>query len=217
MPLEIVSTIEEQDGCREVHIIDETGVFDVTLNPGGFGAPNILTTDVTTVILKIFPQGFTTPIIFTLTILNNVITSATVTDIAGNTTAHVLVNTVYPFTTALPFVMTGFDIGNGIDSEFVFGSYVIDYEVLIGALVPEDDTSDEYLVVCQVDRAVASAGGMQTIDCGDCQSVSLRNAYLSRMFLDAAIYNMEFGEPIKAAETLTYAHKLATEECPHGC
>lgn len=219
MAIEGSFTISEEDGCREQRLVDTVGVYNVTTNPGGYGTPNTADTAITKIQIDVYPEGYTTPIIFILTIANLVVTAATKTDIAGVTTAFTLVNTVFPFTTAAPFVYTGEDIGNGDDSEFTFGSYVVEYKIYSGVLgaTTEDEVEADVLVICQVQRAKNQANANLSTDCGDCGTVSVKNAIAASVFLDGAINNMENGETIKAGEALTYAHKLATNPCPTGC
>jgi len=213
MALEVLETISETRGCRDIHFWDITGTYDASTNPTGYGdASTVVTSTVDGAIITLYPEGYESPIVFTFVIANLVITSATVTAVDGTVTALTLVNTAFPFTEALPFIINGSDLGNGDDSELTLGAYKLEYEVLVAAAVVGNSSSD-YLIACQVERAVKNAqGALDTPTC-DCNDGEVIAAFKSRVLLDSAKYSMENGEPVKAGETLAYAFALANGEC----
>ena len=215
MALALGFSLDENSGCRSINFIETTGVYNVTTNPGGFGAPNATSNNITSVIINVYPQGYTVPIILTLTLLTGTVTAMTVTLPGGSATTFSLtgLNLSYPWTSTLPFIITGEMLTGVVDSEITFGAYNIDYSVYV-ALVLQDQTNLEALVTCQVDRAVKNAQGALDVNCScDCSDPAYRSAYKSRVFLDSAKYSMENAEPVKAGETLRYAYDLAIGKC----
>jgi hypothetical protein len=78
--------LAEQCDCKTALFNDTTGVYDAVTNEGGWGAPNTLSSAITSATIEITPKGYIYPITFTFTINNNVITFATRTDEFGSVT-----------------------------------------------------------------------------------------------------------------------------------
>ena len=93
--------LAEQCDCKTALFTDTTGVYLANVNEGGWGAPNTLTTDITSATISITPKGYIYPIVFTFTIANDVIELATRTDEFGvitDVTALINPNSlVFPF------------------------------------------------------------------------------------------------------------------------
>ena len=215
MALALGFSLDENAGCRSIDLIEETGLYDVTTNPGGFGAPNATINSVTKVLINVYPQDYTTPILLDLTIVTGTVTALTITLPGGTATAFSLtgINLTYPWTATLPFIITGEMLSGVADSELTFGVYNVDYSAY-ALTVLLDQTNIEGLVTCQVDRAVKNAQGALDTECAcDCGSADFNAAYKSRVFLDSAKYSMENAEPAKAALTLRYAYDLAIGKC----
>lgn len=52
----------KQNGCEGFFVFDKSGVYDPTLNPTGYNAPNISTSDVDTAVLDVLYAGATVPV-----------------------------------------------------------------------------------------------------------------------------------------------------------
>jgi len=213
MPLVILDTIEEQRGCRQINFWDITGAFDATTNPTGYGdATTVVTSTITKAVINVYPQGYTVPIVFTFTIVSLVITGCTITYVDGTTAPLTLTYNVFPFTQTAPFIFIGDNLGNGVSSEINFGAYHIEYYVYVGATMV-GNTANDFLITCQVDRAVKNAAGaLETTDC-DCTTSRDLDVFKSEVILDSAKWCMENGEPIKAGQSLAYAFNLANNDC----
>jgi hypothetical protein len=215
MALQVVCSLDENAGCRSIDFIEETGNYNASTNPGGFGAPNAAINDITQVLINVYPEGYTTPILLDLAITTGTVTGLDITLPGGTATAFSLsgLNTTYPWTAALPFVISGEMLTGVEDSELTYGAYNIDYIAYAGVSIASQ-TNLEALIVCQVERAVKNAQGALDVDCKcDCSSPSYMSAFQSRVYLDSAKHSMENAEPLKAAETLRYAYELATGNC----
>ena len=69
MALELLATSPTQTGCFGFTFTDTTGVYNVTTNPGGYGTPNMDSTDVNTATISVYAPGSTIPYIFTFSVL----------------------------------------------------------------------------------------------------------------------------------------------------
>jgi hypothetical protein len=124
--------LAEQCDCKTALFNDTTGVYDAVTNEGGWGAATTLSSDIISATIEITPKGYITPIIFTFTIANDVITAATRTDEFG-----VVVN-VLPLlnSTIFPFFNLEFNsellYGSSPSSDLADGSYLVTYECTDG-------------------------------------------------------------------------------------
>jgi hypothetical protein len=124
--------LAEQCDCKTALFNDTTGVYDAVTNVGGWGAPNTLSSAITSATIEITPKGYILPIIFTFTIANDVITAATRTDEFG-----VVVN-VLPLLSSVVFPFFDFEFnsellyGSSPSSDLVDGSYLVTYECTNG-------------------------------------------------------------------------------------
>jgi len=124
--------LAEQCDCKTALFNDTTGVYDAVTNEGGWGAPNTLSSAITSATIEITPKGYILPIIFTFTIANDVITAATRTD-----EFSVVVN-VLPLLNSTIFPFFNFEFnsellyGSSPSSDLVDGSYLVTYECTDG-------------------------------------------------------------------------------------
>lgn len=129
MALQLNYCVPQDCDCKSVSFSDTTGVYNASTNPTGYGAPNILTTDVISSTITFFSPNETQGIVFAFTILNNVITGATRTDVYGNTVNVLadLPSTVFPF---LDFIFDS-PLLYGIDAQadLLDGSWKVTYEI----------------------------------------------------------------------------------------
>ena len=102
-------------------------------------------------------------------------------------------------------------LGNGADSQITFGAYDIEYNITDGTNVYVS-TSEE-LIVCQVCCCVKNAAAdLEVTDCS-CQDGKADKAYMSKIYLDSAIFAMENGDVTKAVTNLNYAKELCEGKC----
>lgn len=215
MALELSHTVEEQEDCEQWHFIDDTGTYNATTNPTGYGSPNTASSAVTKATLYILPYGYTTGYLFTFTIAAGVITACTVTAPDGTVTTITadLEYTAFPFSEAEPFVIIGEWLGMGEDSEITSSVYNFEYEISGSSFIHNDE--DDHVIVCQVCCCVESAASeLDATDCDcECEQEKMDKAVDSRMWLDSAVWAMENGEPDKSYANLMRAKEL----CEGGC
>jgi len=124
--------LAEQCDCKTALFNDTTGVYDAVTNEGGWGAPNTLSSAITSATIEITPKGYILPIIFTFTIANDVITAATRTD-----EFSVVVN-VLPLLNSTIFPFFNFEFNSELlfnaspSSDLSDGSYLVSYECTDG-------------------------------------------------------------------------------------
>jgi hypothetical protein len=159
--------LAEQCDCKTALFNDTTGVYDAVTNEGGWGAPNTLSSAITSATIEITPKGYITPITFTFTIVNDVITAATRTDEFG-----VVVNVLSLLSsTVFPFFDFEFNsellYGSSPSSDLADGSYLVTYECTDGT----DTFMNEQWVFftclskrCKDDTVVKGAAGHVTTE-----------------------------------------------------
>jgi hypothetical protein len=85
MALQLNYCVPQDCDCKSVSFSDTTGVFNPNTNPTGYGGINIPSENVISSTITFFSPNETQGIVFAFTILNNIITGATRTDVYGNT------------------------------------------------------------------------------------------------------------------------------------
>lgn len=99
----------KNDSCTALLLADITGIVGVNGNVDGYGPDTVLVNDVTGVIITLLYNSLQTPVTYTFTIANGVITACTLS-ISGGTPANIfaqLTSTVWPFAATLPFDLFG--------------------------------------------------------------------------------------------------------------
>lgn len=214
MALEIQHKISENDGCKSWNFTDETGDYNVTTNPTGYGYPNMSSSAITLATIYILPHNYTVGFLFTFTIVSNTITVVTITFPDGTVTdiTSLLASTVFPFIENVnPFAIIGDWLGYGIDSEIISSAYYIEYNVSDGTNT-YTSSSDE-IIVCQVCCCVRNAeADLDSTDC-ECQNDKIEKTMRSAIFLDSAIWAMENGDVEKSYTNLMTAKELCSGKC----
>ena len=159
--------LAEQCDCKTALFNDTTGVYDAVTNEGGWGAPNTLSSAITSATIEITPKGYIYPITFDFTIVNDVITAATRTDEFG-----VVVN-VLSLLSSVVFPFFDFEFnsellyGSSPSSDLADGSYLVTYECTDGI----DTFMNEQWVFftclskrCKDDTVVRGAAGHVTTE-----------------------------------------------------
>jgi hypothetical protein len=142
-------------------------VYLANVNDGGWGAPNTLTTDITSATIEITPKGYILPITFTFTIVNDVITAATRTD-----EFSVVVN-VLPLLSSVVFPFYELEFNSELlfnaspSSDLPDGSYLVTYECTDGS---DTFLSQQWIFFtclskrCKDDTVVRGAAGHVTTE-----------------------------------------------------
>jgi hypothetical protein len=129
--------LAQQCDCKTALFTDTTGVYLANVNDGGWGAPNTLTTAITSATIQITPKGYILPITFTFTIANDVITLVERSDEFGVITdVTALIN---PNSLVFPFYEFEFNsellFNASPSSDLSDGSYLVTYECTDGSQV----------------------------------------------------------------------------------
>lgn len=218
MALELQATSPTQTGCLGLTFTDTTGIYNVTTNPGGYGAPNIDSTDITDATISIYTPNSTVPYIITFVITTGNIDSAIITNPDG-TTNNVTTNIVttqgltFPFSTVLGSGSLAIDetwIGGTEDEALTDGIYTIVYEVSDGS--NEYNTTVYTLSKCNATCCITKAYANLDSDCG-CDDSGLKVAQRANAFLNAAISAADLGM-MEAAQTDI---EKALEICQGNC
>lgn len=205
--------VDETSNCKEINLFEETGNYNITTNPTGYGAPNVASSAIVSQVIKFLKYGTTTPVIFTFTIAANVITAATRTATDGTVTNILadLASTAFPIAEADPFVITGEYLTEVADSDIDSDAYYIESTVSTST-VPYTFTVDQ-LLTCSACCCVASAqADLKASDC-KCDPKKAMNAFYARVYLDAAVYAMEREEVDEAHNNIVEAK----ERCQGNC
>ena len=161
--------LAQQCDCKTALFNDTTGVYLANVNDGGWGAPNTLTTDIISATIEITPKGYITPILFTFTIVNDVITAATRMDEFG------VVTNVFPLLSnqdkVFPFFNFEFNsellFNSSPSSDLSDGSYLVRYECTDGNYT---FTNEQWVFFtclskrCKDDTVVRGAAGHVTTE-----------------------------------------------------
>lgn len=132
MALEVKYSFCQECDCKEALFNDTTGVYNVSSNPTGYGAPNVASTAITSAVISIQPPSYDDPIVFTFTLSSGTVTAATRTDTFGVVTNILsLLNT-----TSFPFVDLEINsillFGDATKNTLEDGSWTVIYTITDG-------------------------------------------------------------------------------------
>lgn len=194
MALFLNFNIKESDNARELSFTETTGIYDASTNPGGWGAPNPVTTDVTaTAYLSILPPGVTTPAIVDLFPSSFPTTDNTQT-----------------------VVMRSQDLGlGGTDDILPDGIWEMSYIVIDTVANPDVTyTNDQTIFVSgQARCCVYGLLAATDISCCDCDGSDLARALEAFTFYRAAIACAACGNADKFAEALAIVNNYCDIKC----
>lgn len=112
--------------CKQLQVIDNTGIYDAVDNLGGWGAPNVLLADVTAAVIKVLlPKG--------------AVGSEITIDLEPQ-----IPNNNFNFK-----ILRSQDFGLKADTLLPDGTYIIDYEVTNSVGPVTDKFHTEITLVCQ--------------------------------------------------------------------
>jgi len=197
---------------------DTTGTYNSSTNPGGYGGPNIDSSDVTQAIIGVYQYKATVPWLFTFTIASNVVSALVLTK-PDETTVNIfadLTNTAFPFTGSSVFNILNTYLDYPEDIAIADMVWTFTYEIS-GAYLDGSDpvdfditTSCDFLVWCNTDCCVKKM--FVNLGCNCCED-KLQSAMKAKAMLLSAIYSAEVGQYDAAQKSLTKASDL----CACGC
>lgn len=218
MALELLATSPTQTGCFGFTFTDTTGVYNVTTNPGGYGTPNMDSTDVNTATISVYAPGSTIPYIFTFTVDIGVIQSCIITNPDGTTddiTTDIVTTQglIFPFDSVTgtgPLLIDETWIGGTEDESLLDGVYTFVYEVSDG--VTEYNTTVYTLSKCNATCCITKAYANLDSDCA-CNADSLKTVQRADSFLNAAISAADLGMMEAAQTDIEKALEICTQNC----
>lgn len=213
-------TIEltQNSGCSGISLADTTGVYGVDGNTNGYGLPGSPSiNDVTTVIVVLTYNSLGSYITYYFTLLNGVITACTL-GIQGATPVDVfgaLTSNVWPFTTILPFNLTG-DYGITLPT-FVDEIFTVDYT--IEGVISGDEfifgTTRSTTVLCNSRCCLDKKWTAIDPTCS-CSNEAMSDAMLGESLYNKTIWSAEYNDLTGALEALNSLKRLCDESCG-GC
>jgi hypothetical protein len=218
MALILAATSPTQTGCFGFTFTDTTGVYNVTTNPGGYGSPNMDSTDVNTATISVYAPGSTVPYIFTFTIDISNILSCIITNPDGTTddiTTDIVTTQglIFPFDAVTGTGALSIDetwIGGTENESILDGVYTIVYEVSDG--LTEYNTTVYTLSKCNATCCITKAYANLKSGCG-CDDNGLKSVQRANAFLNAAVSAADLGM-MEAAQTDI---EKALEICEGNC
>jgi hypothetical protein len=185
-----ISTCIKNNGCSAIILNETTGVYDVNLNPTGYGAPNIAVGDVTeTHIYVTMPDG-------------------TVIDILNPTGLPTSDE-------SLEYEITAAALDETLITD---GLYIIEYTVTDGITVYSTGTK-YFLYTCNVDCCVAKMfAKIATVTNCQCDDVIIKNALYASALLEGMKASANCGNTTNISKILTKLQSICgftTTDC--GC
>ena len=219
MALELQATSPTQSGCFGLTFTDTTGLYNVTTNPGGYGAPNQEGDTISDATISIYAPGSTIPYVITFVVETGNINSAIITNPDG-TTNDVTTDIVttqglsFPFSTDFGSNSLLIDetwIGGTEDESLLDGVYTIVYDVTF-----EDTTTANTTVYtlskCNATCCITKAYANLDSACG-CDADSLKTVQRADSFLNAAISAADLGMMTAAQTDIEKALELCQGNC----
>lgn len=208
----------QPNDCQKLWLWDSTGTYDVSTNPGGYGAPNPDATAIVNAVIKVYPPGYSVPIVFTFTILTGVITAATRTDPNGTVTTVTssLNTTAFPWTDTVPFILTSDLLNIGESQSLESGNWFFEYTITNNSINYYNTSTDTFIFCvaeCCVNKMLLK---VDDCDCG-CGGDGFGARYLkAKALLDAAKFAAQWGLKEKAQTLLEEVQSICGSDC-NGC
>ena len=205
------------EDCANLKFSDTTG-FLVTscaddYNLNGYGlSGGIDVNDVTSSELNVYYPNMDVAYKFNFTIVNGLVTAATLTDI------NLIVVDIFPFLISKVFPFVDFDLNllayTVIYPSISDGIVKWDYSI-IGQSGVENfgyTTSDEFLNDCNINCCITNSYTDVDLTC-KCYKDKIKNIQLSEFFVKAAQYAMSTGNDGKTNGYLSMANELCKGNC----
>ena len=193
MPLALQFSVCEAKDLESFDVVDDTGVYNVATNPGGYGAPNPAIADFATAVLEVTLPGATTAV-------------------------TVNVFPTLPNITSVPFTVTSALLG--VSGELPDGVYHINYRltVTVGPFIGTYQLDCYFAVLGQAERCVdgkVAAIDICTVD--DCTDKALWELSKLVNMLDSAKAAACCGKITEAGDIIDYVNDKCgnLEDC--GC
>ena len=214
MALVLKSTVTVLDGCYGFSFIDSTGDYSVD-NPGGYGAPNIATTDVATSTISVYPPNSTIPYVFyfewdkffpynyTLATLTK--PDGTIVDILADVSSL-----SFPFSVGNEFEIKETYLDYEDNTSIIDGAWTINYEIV-------DESENIYMTNSYQLTTCGACCCIQKLfinlpDCG-CDDGYFRTAQLADAYLKSAIYSANMGYMDRAQKNIDKANEICSGNC----
>lgn len=203
-----------------MYFADDTGTYNASTNTGGWGAPNVATTTVTSFQIKCNWVSAGTIITYNFTVSSGTITVASVTDGEG-TTANILASlasTSFPFDSPDLFNLTN-DFSDAIVlPTLADGQFILTYKVIgiSGGVAYNYTTSTTYFRDCDLKFCVQELRLTADENC-DCSDSVISRVNRIQFWWDSALCAVEVGKSSTTAlNYFTKAQDLCSEDCG-GC
>ena len=220
MALVLQATSPTQTGCFGFTFTDTTGIYNVTTNPGGYGAPNQESSTINGATISIYAPNSTVPYIITFVVETGNISSAIITNPDG-TTDDITTDVVttqglsFPFSTDFGSDSLLIDetwIGGTTDESITDGVYTIVYEVTF------EDTSTANTTVytlskCNACCCISKAYANLDSNCG-CDDNGLKSVQRADAFLQSAVNAANLGMYTAAQTNVEKALEICNGNCP---
>lgn len=206
-----------EEGCTKLKFSDTTGFLVTACNDEqnylGYGlAGGIALDDVTSARLNVYYVGMTVPIIFNFTIVNHVITAATITGL------DLVVTNIFPILTSNVFPLYEFDITKDygiIVPQLTDG--IIKWDYTINGVASDEvpfsyTTSGEDLSDCKLNCCITEKYTSLDPNC-DCFGKKKQDLINSEIFFWGAKYSMDIGKDSKSESFLNKGTELCNTNC----
>lgn len=215
--LDLSGSICIEESCTKIIFNDTTGdlvsVCNENQNDSGYGlVGGIDSSDVTSVTLRAYYPSITTPFVFTFTVVSNIITAATLTNL-NSVVTDILANLE---STAFPLV--DFQV-NLADYGVTFPSLsdgIVNWDCTISGVSASQSfsytTSDGQLSDCIVNCCIENKYIALDPSCG-CIDDKIKTIIMSEIFLWGARYSMNVGQDDKTDNFIAKANELCNANC----
>lgn len=202
---------------------DTTGLYNIVTNPFGYGSPGgIAVNNVTGLVITLNYTAVGIAVVYTFTISSGTITAATINfnGIAPINILSQLTSTVFPFTSANPFVLFNNYISTGPVTitlpAIEDGAYSTVYKITGTASATPFDLSTTKMVLqsAATDCCINEAFSKVPVDC-DCEDANLTAAMRSKAY--EFIAQLAVADSVQdAARANSFINKAKTL-CNCGC
>lgn len=201
--------------CSDITLTDDTGLYNVTTNPLGYGLPSgIAVNDVSSLIITV-NMGGGIYITYTCIVASGVITSCLLSINGGTGTQIVslLASTTFPVT---DFSLFSTDYGVTLPT-LEDGIVEVDYNILGVSGSGEAFnylTSASTMLTCSICCCLQTKLLSIDVNC-NCSDQAMNDYLRASTYLDVAVMNMDIGKNEQALEALNKAIEICDEDC--GC